>query len=65
MTILCPEHLNGEKRCILEGADNGWDYDGWGPMTLHAVNSWQDIEFVTTGTSLYYQVCYLYLRVVF
>ena len=57
MTIWCPEHsVNGEKRCILEGDGNGWDYDGWGPMTLYAVNSWQDLEFRTAETSVFYQV---------
>ena len=40
--IWCPQHMsNGEKMCILEGGDNLQN------TSLYAVNSWDDVEFIT------------------
>merc|ERR1719295_430770 len=55
MEIWCPEKTaNGERRCILEGGDE-LGGDSSGEMLLYAVNSWDDIEFVTPTKTQYYE----------
>ena len=41
VTVYCPPQINGEKMCILEGGDKLQILD------VYAVNSWDDIEFIT------------------
>ena len=40
MEIWCPQKVNGQKMCILDGNDN------LGINKLFAINSWNDIEFM-------------------
>ena len=47
MRIYCPQHSDGEKRCILEGNDN------LDIRQLYAVNSWDDILFNTPNKRIW------------
>ena len=55
MTIWCPPHVDGAKKCVLRGGDYLGGLDNYGLMALYAVNSWADIEFVTPEKGSWYR----------